>query len=134
MIELAKYRLEKAKKNLKASEDNLKQNHYGFSINRSYYVMFTSARALLALKEKDSSKHSGIISLFNQYIIKSGLFPKKYSKYLQYAKRLREDADYGDFIEFNKEETQLQFDHATEFVEEAERTMAKMLEEKENRD
>ncbi|MFQ6083464.1 MAG: HEPN domain-containing protein [Candidatus Aminicenantia bacterium] len=76
-IELAKYRIKKAQENLKESEDSLKQKHWGLSVNRSYYAMFTSVRALLALKELDSSKHSGVIALFNQYIIKTGLFPKE---------------------------------------------------------
>ena len=48
-INLAMYRIRKAK-------DNFDQKHYGLSINRSYYAMFTSARAILALKEMDSSK------------------------------------------------------------------------------
>jgi len=31
--------------------------------------MFTSARAILALRELDSSKHSGVIALFSQHIV-----------------------------------------------------------------
>ena len=83
---LADYRIERAKEILVEAEDTLKQKHYKLSVNRSYYAMFTSAKALLALKEKDSAKHSGVISLFNKYIIKSNLFPKKLSKYLPKAK------------------------------------------------
>ncbi|MGA1842563.1 MAG: HEPN domain-containing protein [bacterium] len=62
-VDLANYRLQKAKEILIEADDNLTQMHYGLSINRSYYAMFTSARALLALKELDSSKHSGVITL-----------------------------------------------------------------------
>jgi len=126
-IELAKYRLNKAKEILKEGKDSLKQKHFALVVNRSYYAMFTSARALLALKEKDSSKHSGVIALFNQYIIKSGIFTKEYSKFLRDAKRIRENADYGDFVEITEEDAQIQLENAKKFIKEAERTMQRMI-------
>ena len=72
---LARYRMERAKEIVKEAEDSFRQNHFSLAVNRSYYAMFTSARALLALKELDSSKHSGVILLFNQHLVKAGLFP-----------------------------------------------------------
>jgi len=126
-INLAKYRIEKSQENLQESEDALKQNHFGMSVNRNYYAMFTSARAILALKELDSSKHSGVIVLFSQHIIKPGLFPKELSKFLRKAKRIREDADYGDFVEITKKDAQMQLEHAKEFVEEAENSLQEMI-------
>jgi len=109
---LAKYRMQKAKEILIEAQDSLDQKHYGLSLNRSYYAMFTSARALLALKEMDSKKHSGVIALFNQYIIKAGFFPKELSKYLPKAKDIREDSDYGDFVEITEEDAKTQMKRA----------------------
>jgi len=126
-IKLAIYRMQKAKEILIEARDNLDQKHYGLSINRSYYAMFTSARALLALKEMDSSKHSGVIALFNQYIIKVGLFSKELSKFLPKAKDLREGVDYGDFVEITEEDAQIQIKRARQFVEEAEKRMQEMI-------
>lgn len=119
---LANYRIRKAKDILIEAKDTFDQNHYGLSINRSYYAMFTAAMAILALKEMDSSKHSGVISLFNQHIVKSGLFPKEVSKFLPKAKDIREHADYGDFVEITKDDAQIQIRRATQFVNEAEKT------------
>jgi len=48
---LALYRIQKAKEIIIEARDNLAQKHYGLSVNRSYYAMFTAARAILALKE-----------------------------------------------------------------------------------
>ena len=90
--------------------------------------MFTSAKALLALKELDSSKHSGVITLFNQYLVKSGYFPKELSKFLLKAKDIREEADYGDFVEITKKDAQLQIERAKKFVEEAEKIMQNVIE------
>lgn len=127
-IKLAKFRLNRANEILKESEDSLKQKHFGLSVNRSYYAMFTAVRALLSLKEKDSSKHSGVIALFNQYIVKPGIFPKECSKFLRDAKKIREEADYGDFVEITREDAQIQIENAKKFLEEAEKTMQKMIE------
>ncbi|MCD6256670.1 HEPN domain-containing protein [Candidatus Aerophobetes bacterium] len=62
-INLARYRMDKARENLKDAEDALARSRFSLSANRSYYAMFTAARGLLALKELDSSKHSGVICL-----------------------------------------------------------------------
>jgi len=126
-INLARYRLAKAKEILVEAEDNLEQNHNGVSVNRSYYAMFTAARALLALKELDSSKHSGVIALFNQYIVKTGIFQKEISRFLAKAKDIREDADYGDFVEITKEDAHTQLQRAKEFVKEADEVLGKMI-------
>jgi len=129
---LAMYRIRKAKEILTEANDNFDQRHYGLSINRSYYTMFTAARAILALKEVDSSKHSGVISLFNQHIVKGGLFTKEVSKFLPKAKDIREHADYGDFVEITEEDAQIQIRRATQFVEEAEKTTQDMIRGYEN--
>jgi len=125
---LVRYRMQRAREILVEAEDNLNQNHYKLSVNRSYYPMFTAARALLALKELDSSKHSGVITLFNQHIIKPGLFPKELGKFLPKAKNIRENADYGDFVTITKENAHIQLKCAKKFVDEAERTMQKLIE------
>lgn len=124
---LAMYRMQKAKEILIEARDNLNQKHYGLSVNRSYYAMFAAARAILALKEIDSSKHSGVIALFNQHIVKAGLFPKETSKFLPKAKDIREDADYGDFVEITEEDAQTQIKRAMRFVEHAEKTIKDMI-------
>jgi uncharacterized protein len=126
-VNLAKYRMGKAKEVLIEAEDSYKQNHFGLAVNRSYYAMFTSARALLALKEMDSSKHSGVLSLFNQHIVKTSLFPTEFSKFLREAKDIREDADYGDFVKITQEDAKTQIDNAERFVEEAERALLRMM-------
>ena len=127
-VNLAKYRMDKAREILIEAKDSLQQNHFGMSVNRSYYVMFTSARALLALKEVDSSKHSGVISLFNQHIVKAGLFSKEIGRLLAKAKDIREGADYGDFVKITEEDARNQIDNAEKFVAEAEKVLLRIIE------
>ncbi len=84
-IELAKYRLEKAKTKLAAAHILLEQALFEDSLSRSYYAMFTAARALLSIEGFDSRKHSGIISLFNQHFVKSGIVDKRLGRILMSA-------------------------------------------------
>jgi uncharacterized protein (UPF0332 family) len=78
-FDLCKYRIDKAKQTLKAAEDLLNTNKYLDSINRSYYAIFHITRALFALDEFDTRKHSGVISYFNKNYVKTGLIEKDYS-------------------------------------------------------
>ncbi|MBC8526251.1 MAG: HEPN domain-containing protein [Candidatus Cloacimonetes bacterium] len=151
-IELAKYRMERAKKMLIKSKDSLQHEHYKLSTNRSYYAMFSAAKALLtfkewypsllrptsfslqlaakvlpSLKELDARRHAGIILLFNQYFVKNGIFPKELSKLLPKAKNIREEVDYRDFVEISKEDAEHQIKNAEKFIHQAEKTMSEMI-------
>ena len=48
--------------------------------NRSYYAIFHAIRSVNALDGFDSSKHSGVISHFNQEYVKTGMFEKNLPK------------------------------------------------------
>lgn len=120
---LVLYRLSSAREKLSAAEHLLEKCHYKDSVSRSYYAIFTAARALLATKRLDSSKHSGVIALFNQHFVKNGEVRKNASKWLERAKLYREQADYGDFYIVSAQEAKAQIQSAKEFIEEIERAM-----------
>ena len=69
------------------------------ALNRMYYALFYAARALLALKRIDSSRHSGVISLFQEHFVKPGTVPTDIARALPQAFARRQRADYGDFEE-----------------------------------
>ena len=94
---LSRYRLEKAKDDLKTARANLEEGSFRASVNRSYYAIFHALRAVTALDQFDSGKHSGIIAYINQHYVKTGIFDKGFSKIIDKAFRLREKADYEDF-------------------------------------
>jgi uncharacterized protein (UPF0332 family) len=119
------YRLESAREKLTAAKDLLENKHYKDSVSRSYYAIFTAARALLATRQLDSSKHSGVIGLFNQHFVKTGLICKDASKWLERAKLYREQVDYGDFYIVSLEEAEAQIKSATQFIEEVEKAIKK---------
>lgn len=72
--DLSKYRLDRAQEDLETAADNLANGKYRASVNRSYYAVFHSLRAVTALDGFDSGKHSGIIAFFNQHYVKNRRF------------------------------------------------------------
>ena len=115
-IVLAKYRLDKAKNCLKASKILLDDNMFSDSANRSYYAIFHSVNAILALEGVSFKKHSGVISHFNQKYIKTGIVEKDYGKIAGNAFEIRKDYDYADFYVVSKEEVVEQYENAVRFV------------------
>jgi hypothetical protein len=114
---LITYRIASALEKLKSAVDLLEKEDYKDSVSRSYYAIFTAARALLATRQLDSAKHSGVIALFNQHFVKNGIVPKETSKLIEKAKLYREQADYGDFFIVSKEEAEAQIESAKRFID-----------------
>lgn len=116
LLDLCRYRLDKAKDDLRVSAENLENRRFSQAINRSYYAMFHAARALLALKKYDSKKHSGIISYFAQNFINTGEIEPEYSKMLTEAFKIRNECDYDDFYIAAYEDAKMQLANARRFI------------------
>jgi len=110
-------RLKRARQHLKSARDLLDHQDFGDSVSRSYYAIFQAARALLALEQLDSRKHSGVVSLFNRHFVKTGSVDKQLGVVLMDARRSREMADYSDVAEFSREDAESQLRDAEMFVE-----------------
>jgi uncharacterized protein (UPF0332 family) len=107
-IELSKYRYETAVGRLKIAKNLLADGEFLDALNRSYYSVFHGIRSLLALDGVDYKKHSGVISYFNQYYIKTGIFEKELARIITSASEYRNDSDYEDFFIVSKEEVEEQ--------------------------
>ena len=124
--DLLRYRMHNSKEKLSSAKILLENGKFKDSISRSYYAMFTAARALLATKHLDSSKHTGVVSLFNQHFVKEGIVTNDLGRTLMKGKDLRQDGDYKDFIETSMEEAQEQYNDAEKFIKEIEGTLARL--------
>lgn len=113
---LSKYRYDTAVEALEDARMMFENGRYKNALNRGYYAIFHSLRAVNALDGYDSSKHSGVIAFFNQNYVKEGVFPREMSKTIRLAAESREKADYLDFYIASKEEAEKQLDRAGEFL------------------
>ena len=116
MDDLIKYRLSSAKEKLNSAKVLLEAGLYKDSVGRSYYAIFCAIRAVLAVRQVDFSKHAGVIAYFQKEFIKTEVFDKKYSKYLQQAFQIRNSCDYDDFFIVSKQDAEEQYIRATEML------------------
>lgn len=118
--DLSKMRLDIAKERIIYSKEILKIGDYKTVANRSYYAVFSAMRAVLALDNFDSKKHSGIIAEFRKRYIKTEIFPKDFSLIIDELVEIRQGSDYDDFCIVSKEEVENQLNNAETFVDEIE--------------
>ena len=116
-LSFARYRLERAKEDLKAAELLYKNDSFLAANNRAYYAIFRAIRAVLALERVDFKRHKDVIGYFNHHYVKTEIFPKMISKKIGQASKVREDSDYDDEYIPNAEKTKIQIDTASEVIE-----------------
>jgi uncharacterized protein (UPF0332 family) len=90
---LVKYRLEQAEESLQAARVLLEKGYIRSAVNRCYYAMFYCVLALLTTQQKETSKHSGAIALFDLEFVKKGIFQRKLPRWPHEAFDLRQRCD-----------------------------------------
>ncbi len=85
IVSLARHRITRARETLLEGEQLMASGSFPGALNRFYYGAFYAARALLALHEWDSAKHSGVISLFQVNFVKTGIFDREIARALPRA-------------------------------------------------
>jgi len=114
------YRLRQAEETLsdakKMLEDKLSPRSI---INRAYYSMFYGVLALFLKGDTKikTSKHSGVISIFDAEFIHTEKIDQRYSKMLQKIFEARQEGDYKEFVEFSYEDMNEFVKLAEEFLE-----------------
>jgi uncharacterized protein len=118
------YRLRQADETLQDIDNLIASHSSSLSIiNRSYYAMFYAVLALYIRLEisHTSSKHSGIIAIFDKEIVHKGLMEVSYSRMLHQTFEARQKFDY-------KEMVIISFDDAVQTAEKAREFLAAIKE------
>ena len=126
---LATHRLSRAKEAFAEGDYLLTKKAFMGAVNRFYYAGFYAARALLAIQELDSSRHSGVISLFQKHFVKSGLVSAENAKALPRAFEKRQKSDYGDFSTITSAEAKSVRAEVKNFLQECEHVLARIMAE-----
>ena len=115
--ELIDYWLKRADETLDEAKVLLKTGHHRGCANRLYYACFYAVNALLIGNNLSSSKHSGVMALFNKHFVKSGIIPVDMGKFYSGLFENRMESDYGDIVELAEEITEADVEAAFEFIE-----------------
>ena len=98
-LEIARRRIQRAHDTPNEVDLLIAARHWRGALNRVDYAAFYAARALLATRDLDAGRQSGVIALFQQHFVKAGVVPAAVAKALPYAFELRQTSDYADVAE-----------------------------------
>ena len=113
------YRAEQAETTLAEAEKMLDQDFSARSIvNRAYYAMFYMTLALFLKTgvRARSSKHSGILAIFDREFVNAGKIDRVYSQMIHQAFDRRIDFDYKEGIKVRPEDAPNAVHNAREFI------------------
>jgi uncharacterized protein (UPF0332 family) len=96
--DLIRYKLSRAKETLEEAEIMLQTGHSHGATNRIYYACFYVVKALLLKRGLSSSKHSGVVALFNRHFVKPGLVGVDMGKFYSRMFDNRLESDYADWV------------------------------------
>jgi uncharacterized protein (UPF0332 family) len=125
---LLKYRVKQAEETLNDAEAMAKNALSPRSIvNRAYYAMFYAVLALFLKMNipMKTSKHSGIISMFDKYVVLEGEIDKEFSRYLHKMFNARQVGDYKELSEISPKEADDAIGMARSFIEKIKELLAK---------
>ena len=75
--------IKKAEKFLNTAENALNIEDYDSCASRCYYAMFFMVEAVLLTKGLSASSHKGVISLFGEHFVKTGILGRELGRGLQ---------------------------------------------------
>lgn len=81
----------------------------------------------MAIDKKETSRHSGAISLFDKHFVKEGVFKKDFSRWLHDAFDLRQRSDYAPDYNVSSDAAKEIIEHAEKFVQEMKKTVIKKI-------
>ena len=109
-------RMERAKETLDESILLLENNHVRSSVSRLYYACFYSVSALMLLDGHYSSKHSGLIALFDRHWVAQGKIPKEMGRFYRRLYDRRQKSDYSDMAIFSSEDVKGWVEETRHFI------------------
>ncbi len=87
-------------------------------INRAYYAAFYMILALFQQHNLNpkTSKHSGVIGLFDQHWIMTGKLDRRMGKHIHSLFDSRQEGDYRELIDVTRDDALEAVEKATEFI------------------
>lgn len=121
--EMIQYRLQRSKQTIAEAKGALKNNQLHLAANRIYYAIFYSVSALSLTQNFSTSKHKQLLGWFTKTFIKTQLLPIELGKIYASAYETRQEGDYDDMVEFDKDSLTAKFSDMKKFVIEIEKVI-----------
>lgn len=108
--------LEKSQKTFFEMEYCMQGNLWNSAANRLYYSMFHAISALLISDGFSVKSHRGVMALFGQNYVKSGIFTKEDGSLFSDLVIMRDNADYNCFYEADEEKLRPNVEPARQLI------------------
>ena len=95
--------IEKAEKTFDDVLFCVRANKWETAANRLYYALFHAMSALLVSDGHQVKTHRGVLALFGEHYVRTGIFSKKDGALLSDLVIMRDNADYNCFFEADEE-------------------------------
>ena len=109
--------LEAAEAKLKAADMLLRENLCGDAASRAYYAAFHALGALHFSRGNTFSSHAQLIGRFNRDFVRTGLFPREFTRIMARLFEDRQSGDYDIVHTLTQEEARQEVDDARRVVE-----------------
>ena len=123
------FRIEKAFRALEQAQGVIVLKYWETIANRLYYAAYNAISALLIANGNTAQTHSGVIHLFGQQFIKTGVFPTEMGRLYHKLFTMRQTGDYDDTYGITEEDV-LPFVEPTKIlIEQTTKLARKLIEE-----
>jgi uncharacterized protein (UPF0332 family) len=106
------YWLSRAKESLKAASDEASAGRLSFAVNRCYYA----ASAVLLRKGGRFAKNSGVRFAVHRDLVRTGVLSAELGRLYDRLFQERQQADYIEFVEFERKEVDELIEQSSRFV------------------
>lgn len=114
---LVSFEYEKGKSFLEQAEKIAELGYWDMVANRLYYAVFHAATALLIKNGHKVGTHKGVVLLFGQHYIKTGVFSINEGRLYSQLQTMREKADYVCTFQTSQEEIIPMMEPAKKMIE-----------------
>ena len=118
---IVRMELEKACKTFADAEFCAKEKKWEASANRLYYALFHATSALLINGGLNVKSHRGILALFGQHYVRTGIFSREDGSLISDLVLMRDNADYNLYYEANEEKIAPYIEPVRQFIKKIEK-------------
>ena len=97
------YRISKSDEIFEDAKLMAENERWNSCVNRLYYSAYYLVSALLHKNKIKAETHNGVKREFSHHFVKSEIISKEFGKLYSNLFRWRQESDYADFIDFEKE-------------------------------
>jgi len=97
------YRISKSEETFEDAKLLAENERWNSCVNRLYYSVYYLVSALLSKNGIKATTHNGVRQQFSLHFVKDGKASAEFGKLYSNLFRWRQESDYADFIDFDKE-------------------------------